>query len=181
MYSRSIRSVNLGWYIYLFLVNLSQYSVFKAKSHISVVFINRLKRWTQLLISNNVWFPFMYSQKWNCAASLFLKQNYNVLFPNSYTRISWEIYIFPGFVCLFCFSQICGSILGIYKSLIDTWMWKLGMRPCISQKGIHTMGFSLQWYPKSSRDEGVGGGVSIDIHCKKLKVKHPWKKTSKGV
>ncbi len=36
----------------------------------------------------NVWFPFMYSQKRNCAASLFPKQIYNVLFPNSYTHIS---------------------------------------------------------------------------------------------
>ena len=36
----------------------------------------------------NVWFPFMYSQKWNCAASLFPKQNCNFLSPNSYTRIS---------------------------------------------------------------------------------------------
>ncbi len=36
----------------------------------------------------NVWFPFMYSQKWNYAASLFPKQNYNVLSPNSYTHIS---------------------------------------------------------------------------------------------
>ncbi len=30
----------------------------------------------------NIWFQFMYSQKRNCAASLFPKQNYNVLFPN---------------------------------------------------------------------------------------------------
>jgi hypothetical protein len=29
----------------------------------------------------------MYSQKLNCAASLFPKQNYNVLSPNSYTHI----------------------------------------------------------------------------------------------
>ncbi len=36
----------------------------------------------------NVWFPFMYSQKWNCAASFFPKQNYNVLSPYSYTQIS---------------------------------------------------------------------------------------------
>jgi hypothetical protein len=36
----------------------------------------------------NVWFPFTYSQKWNCgAASLFLKQNYNILSPNSYAHI----------------------------------------------------------------------------------------------
>ncbi len=36
----------------------------------------------------NVWFPFMYSQKRNCAASLFPKQNYNVLSPDSYIHIS---------------------------------------------------------------------------------------------
>jgi hypothetical protein len=36
----------------------------------------------------NVWFPFMYSEKWNCAASLVPKQNCNVLSPNAYTHIS---------------------------------------------------------------------------------------------
>jgi hypothetical protein len=42
----------------------------------------------------NVWFPFMYSQKLNCAASLFPKQNSNVLSPNSYTHISvGDLYI----------------------------------------------------------------------------------------
>ncbi len=48
----------------------------------------------------------------------------------------WEIYIFPGSVCLFCCSQICEPIQGIYKSLTDTWMWKLGLRPRNSQKRI---------------------------------------------
>ncbi len=37
----------------------------------------------------------------------------------------WEIYMFSGSVWLICCSQICGPILGIYKSLTDTWMWKL--------------------------------------------------------
>ncbi len=37
----------------------------------------------------------------------------------------WFIY-FQG---LCCCGQICGPILGIYKSLTDTWMWKLGLRP----------------------------------------------------
>ncbi len=54
----------------------------------------------------------------------------------------WEIYIFLGSVCLFCCSQICGPILGIYKSLPDTWMWKLGLRPRkIPRKGINKWGF----------------------------------------
>ncbi len=43
----------------------------------------------------NVWFPFVCSQKSNCAASLFPKQIYNVLYPNSYTHISVrDLYIF---------------------------------------------------------------------------------------
>ncbi len=46
----------------------------------------------------------------------------------------WEIYIFPGMVCLFCCSQIYRPILGIYKSLTDTGMWKLELRPRNSQK-----------------------------------------------
>jgi hypothetical protein len=87
----------------------------------------------------NAWFPFMYSQKWNCAASFFPEQNYNVLSPNSYTHISVrDLYIFPGSVCLFCCSQICGRILGINKSLTDSWMWKLGLRLHNSQKKRNT-------------------------------------------
>ncbi len=36
----------------------------------------------------NVWFRIMYSQKWNCSALLFPKQNYNVLFPNFHIHVS---------------------------------------------------------------------------------------------
>ncbi len=74
---------------------------------------------------------FMYSQKWNCSASFSIPTFMN----------QWLIYIFPGSVCLFgCRtkadrsweyinrSQIGGPILGIYKLLPDTWMWKWGDR-----------------------------------------------------
>ncbi len=79
----------------------------------------------------NVWFPFMYSHKWNCYF-----QNRIIMFclPVPPLIYLWEIYIFPGSVCLFCCREICGQILGIYESLTDTWMWKLGLRPCNSQK-----------------------------------------------
>jgi hypothetical protein len=74
------------------------------------------------------WFPFMHSQKWNCPATLFPKQNYNVLSPNSYTHISVGDLYFLGSVCLFCCSQICGPILGIYINRSQThecrnWEW----------------------------------------------------------
>ncbi len=39
-----------------------------------------------------------------------------------------EIYILPQSVCLFCWRKIGGPILGIYKSLTSTRMWKLGLR-----------------------------------------------------
>ncbi len=47
---------------------------------------------------------------------------------NFYIHVLWAIYIFPGLVCLFGCSKRCRPILGIYKSLTDTWMWKLGER-----------------------------------------------------
>jgi hypothetical protein len=49
-------------------------------------------------------------------------------------------------VCLFCCSKY-GQILEIYKSLTDTWMWKLGLRPRNSFSGNTWVGFlcSVGW------------------------------------
>ncbi len=76
-------------------------------------------------------FPFMYIQKWNCYF-----QNRIIMFylPVPTLIYLWEIYIFTGSVCLLCCRKICGPILGIYKLLTDTWMWKLELRPHNSQK-----------------------------------------------
>ncbi len=92
--------------------------------------LQRMGRWESNI---NVWFPFIYSQKWNCYF-----QNRIIMFclPVPSRIYLWEIYLFPGSVCLFCCMEICGLILGIYKSLTDTWMWKLGLRPRNSRKGI---------------------------------------------
>ncbi len=52
---------------------------------------------------------------------LFPKQNYNVLFPSSYTYIPVRDLYFPGSVCLFCCRKIYGPKMGIvYKTLTDT-------------------------------------------------------------
>ncbi len=40
--------------------------------------------------------------------------------------------------------EVCRPILGLYTSLTDTWMWKLGLRPRYSQKRNTIVGFSLQ-------------------------------------
>ncbi len=65
-----------------------------------------------------------YSQKRNIGASV----------PISTFMCLWANYIFPRWVCLVMLEEICRLILGIYKSLKDTWMWKLGLWPRYSQK-----------------------------------------------
>jgi hypothetical protein len=55
------------------------------------------------------------------------------------------IYIFPRSVCLFCCRKIGVPIVGIYKSLTETWMWILGLRPCSSScSGNTKIEISLQ-------------------------------------
>ncbi len=99
----------------------------------------QIKGWWESDI--NFWFPFMYSQKRNC---YFKNRTLLICLPNPKLIYLWEIYIFTGSVCLFCCREICGPILGIYKSLTDTWMWKLSLRPRNAQKRNTKMGFSLQ-------------------------------------
>jgi hypothetical protein len=52
------------------------------------------------------------------------------LVPSSFTFIIVSVsdYIFPGSVWLFGCNKIGRPILGIYKYLTDTSMWKLGDR-----------------------------------------------------
>jgi hypothetical protein len=64
----------------------------------------------------------------------------------------WEINILSQSVCLFCHSQICGLILGIYKSLKQThesgrWGWG----HAIPRKGIHKWNFGCSVVPVPER------------------------------
>ncbi len=77
-----------------------------------------------------------YSQKWNCAAS----------FPIPAFMFRWAIYIILRSVCLFCWRKIGVLIVVVYKSLTETWMWKLGQRPCSSFRGIHKSDFLCSGY-----------------------------------
>jgi hypothetical protein len=75
-----------------------------------------------------------YSQKRNCVASG----------PIFTCMCLWAIYILPRWVCLFSCRKICGPILGINRSLTDTWLWKLLLGPRNSFSGNTLMEFALQ-------------------------------------
>ncbi len=83
----------------------------------SVTTTLQMKGWWESDI--NVWFRFMYSQKWNCAALSFPKQNYTVLSPKFHIHVSVSDLYIPRMSLLILLGR---SILGIYKSLTDTWM-----------------------------------------------------------
>ncbi len=51
------------------------------------------------------------------------------------------IYVFQGSVHLFSCNRIGRPIMGLYKSLTDTWMWKLGLRPHNSFSGNIVLNF----------------------------------------
>jgi len=54
--------------------------------------------------------------------------------PNFHLHVSVSDLYITAFDLPILLQEICGTILGIYKSLTDTWMWKLGPRPRNSQK-----------------------------------------------
>ncbi len=64
-------------------------------------------------------------------------------FPHS-DICEWCTVYIPTIGLPILLEEICRPILGLNKSLTDTWMWKLGLRPCYSQKRNTLVGFSLQ-------------------------------------
>ncbi len=62
------------------------------------------------------------------------RKGYRGLSPNFHIHVSVSQLYIPTMELPFLLEEICGPILGKYKSLTDTWMWKLGLRPRYSYK-----------------------------------------------
>ncbi len=54
--------------------------------------------------------------------------------PNFHINVSVSDFYIPTIDLPILLQEICGLIQDIYKSLTDTWMWKLGLRPRNSKK-----------------------------------------------
>jgi hypothetical protein len=84
---------------------------------------------------------------------IFPEKEYRGPSPNFHIHMSVsELYI-PSMGLPFLLEEICGPILRIYKSLTDTWMWKLGLRPRNSQNKEFIIGIAVAVWGR-----GTGGG-----------------------
>ncbi len=115
----------------------------------------------------NVWFPFMYSQKWNC---YFQNRIIFICLPVHRLIYLWEIYIFQGSVFLFCCRKICGPIWE-YKNRSQThkcgdWDWGLA----IPRKGyINEIYVSVRIWKWLDIEEGTCHFCcSIKFKCSKF-------------
>ncbi len=61
--------------------------------------------------------------------------------PNVHIHVSVSDLYIPTIDLPILLQEICGPILGIYKSLADTWMWKFILRHPIPRIGIHKWNF----------------------------------------
>ncbi len=79
------------------------------------------------------WFT-LQRQNTEISKQIFPEKEYRGLSPNFHIHSSVSDLYIPTIGLPIVLEEICRSILGLYKSLTDTWMWKLGLRPRYSQK-----------------------------------------------
>ncbi len=73
-------------------------------------------------------------QNTEISKQIFLEKEYQGLSPNFHIHVSVSKVYIPTMGRPILLEEICRPILGLYKSLSDTWMLKLGLRPRYSQK-----------------------------------------------
>ncbi len=84
---------------------------------------------------------------------IFPEKEYRGLSPNFHIHVSVSKLYIPTMELPFLLEEICGPILGIYKSLTDTWMYRnWGWGRAISRKGICKQNCLCSAYTKGSMD-----------------------------
>jgi hypothetical protein len=73
-------------------------------------------------------------QNTEISKQIFSEKEYRGLSPNFHIHASVSDLYIPMISLPILLEEICRPILGLYKSLTDTCMWKLGLRPRYSQK-----------------------------------------------
>ncbi len=73
-------------------------------------------------------------QNTGISKQVFPEKEYRGLSPNFHIHASVSDLYIPTIGLPILLEEICRPILGLYKSLTDTWMLKLGLRPRYSQK-----------------------------------------------
>ncbi len=111
----------------------------------------------------NVWFPFLYSQKWN-----WYFQNRIIMFclPVPTLIYLWDISIFPGSAYLFCCRKICEPFLGIYKAHRHMRNWDCGR--AIPRNGTHEWDLHCSVSPVSPTAKFLYRSIFLDddiLHC----------------
>ncbi len=73
-------------------------------------------------------------QNTEISKQIFPEKEYRGLSPNFHIHASVSDLYIPTIGLLILLEEICRPILGLYKSITDTRMWKMGLRPRYSQK-----------------------------------------------
>ncbi len=106
----------------LFCLKLGVQTFQKHKEKIKEITRNTIKRTT------------LQRQNTEISKQIFPEKEYRSLSPKIHIHASvCDLYI-PTIGLPFLLEEICRPLLGVYKSLTDTWMWKLGLRLRYSQK-----------------------------------------------
>ncbi len=87
----------------------------------------------------SIWMHSAHTAKTKCRKYKYSqKRNMGTSVPISTFMCLWANYIFPRWVCLFCWRKyVDWSWEYMYKSLKDTWMWNCGWGRAIPRKGIY--------------------------------------------
>ncbi len=80
------------------------------------------------------WGSALQRQNTEISKPIFPEKEYRGLSPNFHIHASVSNLYIPTIGLPILVEEICRLILGLYKSLTDSWMLKLGLRPRYSQK-----------------------------------------------